>query len=57
MGCLLRVANKEEFVFVRGEKLLGQPAADWVLQSTGLCLDPQHERLFPRLPKRKGGKK
>jgi clan AA aspartic protease len=28
-----------------------------VLESTGLCLDPKHERLFPRLPKRKGKKR
>ena len=47
-GCTLVFAGENE------EPLLGVT----VLESTGLWLDPQHERLFPRPPKRKhGGKK
>jgi hypothetical protein len=41
------------FASEKEEPLLGVT----VLESTGLWLDPQHERLIPRLPKRKRGAK
>ena len=46
-GCTLVFAGEKE------EPLLGVT----VLESTGLWLDPQHERLIRRNPKRKGGSK
>jgi clan AA aspartic protease len=46
-GCALVFAGEKE------EPLLGVT----VLESTGLWLDPQHERLIHRKPKRKGGSK
>jgi len=42
-GCTLVFAGHAE------EPLLGVT----VLESTGFCIDPQRERLMPRLPKRK----
>ena len=46
-GCTLVFAGEKE------EPLLGVT----VLESTGLWLDPQRERLIRRKPKRKGGTK
>jgi clan AA aspartic protease len=45
-GTLVFAGNKEE-------PLLGKT----VLESVGLCVDPQRERLIPRPPRLKGGRK